>query len=114
MNSETLNTLDTYSKNKYKYGFVTDIDNEKPKKGLTEDTIKFISLKKNEPDWKIYHKAHHTSPSELAKIANQLKPKTLVLSHILFWGSTEEEVLKEISEYYSGDVILARDLIEIN
>ena len=51
MNSETLNTLDTYSKNKYKYGFVTDIDNEKPKKGLSEDTIKFISLKKNEPDW---------------------------------------------------------------
>ncbi len=51
MNSETLNTLDTYSKNKYKYGFVTDIDNEKSKKGLNEDTIRFISLKKNEPDW---------------------------------------------------------------
>ena len=32
VNSETLDTLDTYSKNKYKYGFVTDIDNEKPKK----------------------------------------------------------------------------------
>ena len=71
-------------------------------------------FEKKEPDWKIYHKAHHTSPSELAKIANQLKPKTLVLSHILFWGSTEEEILKEISEYYSGDVVLARDLIEIN
>ena len=46
MNSETLNTLDTYSKNKYKYGFVTEIDNDKPQKGLNEDTIKFISLKK--------------------------------------------------------------------
>ena len=31
MNSETLNTLDSYTKNKYKYGFVTDIDDEKPK-----------------------------------------------------------------------------------
>ena len=51
MNSETLETLDTYSKNKYKYGFVTEIDNEKAKKGLSEDTIKFISSKKNEPDW---------------------------------------------------------------
>ena len=47
MNSETLNTLDSYSKNKYKYGFVTEIDNEKPKKGLSEDTIKFISKIKN-------------------------------------------------------------------
>ncbi len=51
MNSETLNTLDSYSKNKYKYGFVTEIDAEKPKKGLNEDTIKFISQKKNEPGW---------------------------------------------------------------
>ncbi len=51
MNSETLNTLDSYSKNKYKYGFVTKIDEEKPKKGLNEDIIKFISLKKNEPEW---------------------------------------------------------------
>ena len=51
MNSETLDTLDTYSKNKYKYGFVTEIDNEKAKKGLSEDTIKFISSKKKEPYW---------------------------------------------------------------
>ena len=35
----------------YKYGFVTDIESEKSQKGLTEDTIRFISNKKNEPDW---------------------------------------------------------------
>ena len=51
MNSDTLNTLDSYSKNKYKYGFVTDIDSEKPIKGLNEEVIKFISTKKNEPSW---------------------------------------------------------------
>ena len=51
MNSETLNTLDSFSKNKYKYGFITNIESEKSKKGLNEDTIKFISLKKNEPEW---------------------------------------------------------------
>ncbi len=51
MNSDTLNTLDSYSKNKYKYGFVTDIDSEKPIKGLNEEVIKFISAKKNEPSW---------------------------------------------------------------
>ena len=39
MNSETLETLDTYSKNKYKYGFVTEIDNEKAKKGLSEEFV---------------------------------------------------------------------------
>ena len=36
---------------KYKYGFVTDIEMERAKKGLDEDTVRFISAKKNEPDW---------------------------------------------------------------
>ena len=51
MSSETLETLDKISKNKYKYGFVTEIDSDRPKKGLNENTIKFISKKKNEPEW---------------------------------------------------------------
>ena len=36
---------------KYKYGFVTDVVSEKAPKGLNEDTIRFISAKKNEPEW---------------------------------------------------------------
>lgn len=35
----------------YKYGFVTDIDTETIAKGLSEDTIRLISSKKNEPEW---------------------------------------------------------------
>lgn len=51
MDKETTKTLDKYAQDKYKYGFVTDIDSERPEKGLSEKTIKFISQKKNEPDW---------------------------------------------------------------
>ena len=51
MDIETVNTLDKYAKDSYKYGFVTDIESERPKKGLDEDIIKFISNKKNEPEW---------------------------------------------------------------
>jgi Fe-S cluster assembly protein SufB len=36
---------------KYKYGFVTDIEMEKAAKGLNEDVVRFISAKKNEPEW---------------------------------------------------------------
>jgi Fe-S cluster assembly protein SufB len=36
---------------KYKYGFETAIESEKAPKGLSEDTIRFISAKKDEPDW---------------------------------------------------------------
>jgi len=51
VNNQTLNTLSSYEKNKYKYGFVTQIDSVRYKKGLNEDTIKYISSKKNEPKW---------------------------------------------------------------
>ncbi|MDA8604231.1 Fe-S cluster assembly protein SufB [Alphaproteobacteria bacterium] len=36
---------------KYKYGFVTDIETESAPKGLSEDIVRFISAKKNEPEW---------------------------------------------------------------
>ncbi len=36
---------------KYKYGFVTDIEMERAPRGLSEDTVRYISAKKNEPDW---------------------------------------------------------------
>src|SRR2546421_1413413 len=35
----------------YKYGFVTDIESDKAPKGLSEETVRFISAKKDEPDW---------------------------------------------------------------
>jgi len=36
---------------KYKYGFVTDIETERAPKGLSEDVVRFISAKKDEPGW---------------------------------------------------------------
>ena len=39
------------SLNQYKYGFETKIESEKAPKGLNEDTVRFISAKKQEPEW---------------------------------------------------------------
>ena len=60
--------------------------------------------------WKKYHASHHTSTKELAEIANQAQPKLLVLTHVLFWGSTEEQIMEEIQASYSGQVSLGQDL----
>lgn len=49
-NSST-HILDEVTSSEYKYGFYTDIENDMAPKGLTEDTIRFISEKKQEPDW---------------------------------------------------------------
>ena len=36
---------------RYKHGFVSDIDQEFAPKGLSEAIVRFISAKKGEPDW---------------------------------------------------------------
>ncbi len=36
---------------KYKWGFSSDVESERAPKGLSEDTVRFISAKKNEPEW---------------------------------------------------------------
>jgi Fe-S cluster assembly protein SufB len=48
---ETVDQVRQIDVDQYKYGFVTDIASDKAPKGLSEDTIRFISAKKNEPDW---------------------------------------------------------------
>jgi len=49
--NQTHNQIDNYLDKTYKYGFVTKLDSDKPEKGLNENTIKYISKKKNEPEW---------------------------------------------------------------
>jgi Fe-S cluster assembly protein SufB len=48
---KTLEQISSFNGDKYKYGFVTEIESDRPPKGLSEDIIKFISYKKNEPKW---------------------------------------------------------------
>jgi ribonuclease Z len=65
----------------------------------------------NKPaDWKAYHAAHHTSTLELGEIARTARPGKVVLYHILFWGSSGEELLQEIQSIYGGQVFVGQDL----
>ena len=50
MGSET-EELEEIASKEYKYGFVTDIEQDSAPPGLDEDIIAFISHKKQEPDW---------------------------------------------------------------
>jgi Fe-S cluster assembly protein SufB len=49
--TETARQIQSLAEQKYKYGFVTDIEQETAPKGLNEDTVRFISAKKEEPAW---------------------------------------------------------------
>src|SRR6266566_2227048 len=48
---ETVEQVRRIDVDQYKYGFVTDIESDKAPKGLSEDTVRFISAKKDEPEW---------------------------------------------------------------
>ncbi|HEX9615375.1 MAG TPA: Fe-S cluster assembly protein SufB [Bacteroidota bacterium] len=49
--STSTNTIEQLANREYKWGFVTSIEADEAPKGLNEDIIRFISVKKNEPEW---------------------------------------------------------------
>ena len=49
--TETVEQVKEIAGEKYKYGFVTEIESETAPKGLSEDIVRFISNKKGEPEW---------------------------------------------------------------
>jgi Fe-S cluster assembly protein SufB len=49
--TETIDAVQAVTDGPYKYGFETDIEMEFAPKGLNEDIVRFISAKKNEPEW---------------------------------------------------------------
>src|SRR4051794_38113803 len=51
MMSTATTTIEELANKDYQYGFVTDIETETIPKGLSEDIIRLLSAKKNEPAW---------------------------------------------------------------
>ena len=80
---------------------------------LVHEVYSNAGFLKKTKDWQIYHQGHHTSTFEVGEIASRAKPKLLLLSHILFWGSTADEILKETQSTYNGEIKIAEDLMII-
>ena len=62
------------------------------------------------PEWQKYHSRYHTSSIELAQLATKARPGLLILYHQLFWGTTEDDLLKEVQTGYGGKVVSGHDL----
>ena len=77
---------------------------------LIHEVYSVEGFRKRNPYRQKYHSTNHTSTHELGELASRAKPKLLVLYHVLFWGSSEETVLREVREKYAGEVVLADDL----
>ena len=80
---------------------------------LVHEVYSNAGFLKKTKDWQVYHQGHHTSTFEVGEIASRAKPKLLLLSHILFWGSSTDEILKETQSTYKGEIKIAEDLMII-
>jgi ribonuclease Z len=77
---------------------------------LVHEVYSAAGLAKRTPDWRKYHAAFHTSGADLGRLAAEVKPKKLVLYHQLPMGETADEVIAEIRERYTGEIIYGKDL----
>jgi len=68
-------------------------------------------LKRNKRLSKIV--AYHTTPSQMSEVLNKTRPRLAVLNHILLFGVSEDNVIKEINSHYTGDVVMGYDLMKI-
>ena len=62
------------------------------------------------PIRQVYHAQAHTAATQLGDIATRAHPGLLVLSHQLFFGSSDETLLREVRSHFPGRVVSARDL----
>lgn len=77
---------------------------------LLHEVYSQAGFERRTADWQAYHARHHTSARDVARIATAAEPKLLVLYHQLFWGTAEDDLLREVQQGYVGKVVSAKDL----
>jgi ribonuclease BN (tRNA processing enzyme) len=77
---------------------------------LVHEVYSQAGFERRDSAWQRYHAASHTSTVQLAELARRARPGLLVLYHQLFWGTSDEDLLAEITSRYDGRVVSGRDL----
>ncbi|MEI7499095.1 MAG: Fe-S cluster assembly protein SufB [Bacteroidota bacterium] len=100
MESDANKILDEVTQGDYKYGFVTDIETEFAPTGLSEDTIRYISTKKNEPDFMLEFrlKAYRHWLSMTQPKWAHLKIDPIKFQDIIFYAAPKKKELSSIDE----------------
>jgi ribonuclease BN (tRNA processing enzyme) len=77
---------------------------------LVHEVYSAEKLEGRTADWRAYHAAYHTSTYELGDLATRARPKLLVLYHQLYWGDTDDGLVRQVRSRYAGRVVSAHDL----
>jgi Fe-S cluster assembly protein SufB len=91
-----MSTLESIVNQEYQYGFTTDIESEVIPKGLSEDTVRLISAKKNEPDFMLQFRLEafrHWQKMEEPEWAKVSYPK-IDYQDIIYYAAPKQEKKK--------------------
>jgi ribonuclease BN (tRNA processing enzyme) len=77
---------------------------------LVHEAYATAALARRDAAWQRYHRTVHTSAVELGQLAAKARPGLLVLTHQLYWGASDADLLAEIRLAYDGAVASGRDL----
>src|SRR4029079_2030805 len=89
-----LNTIEKTVSTDYKYGFTTDIESDEAPKGLSEDIVRFISAKKEEPGWMLEWRLkayRHWLKMEEPKWAN-IKYEPINYKDIIYYSAPKQKI----------------------
>ena len=95
--NEEMNTIEKTVLSDYKYGFYTDIEADEAPKGLSEDIVRFISAKKNEPEWMLEWRLkayRHWLKMKEPKWAN-IKYPPINYQDIIYYSAPKQKIKPE-------------------
>src|SRR6266851_2945132 len=98
---QTVDQVRRIDVDQYKYGFVTDIESDKAPMGLSEDIVRFISAKKNEPSWMLDNRLkayHHWLTLTEPKWQNVTFPKINYQDIIYYSAPKQKAKLNSLDE----------------
>ena len=93
--------LEEITSSEYKYGFVTNIESDNAPKGLNEDIVRFISAKKNEPEWLLEYRLkafRHWQKMEEPTWAHVSYPKVDFQNIIYYSAPKQKKTLNSLDE----------------
>jgi len=101
MEKDPNNILEEVTRGEYKYGFYTDIEMDTAPKGLNEDIVRYISARKNEPEWLLEFRLkayRHWLTMKLPRWAHLSFPEINFQDIIYYAAPKQKKELKSLDE----------------
>lgn len=76
---------------------------------LVHEVYSAENLPTRPPVWQTYHKAYHTSGYQVGDVATKARAKAVLLTHQLYWGGDDVEIIREVATRYAGVIFAGRD-----